>query len=159
MMNFLFGGPVPAPAAPPKSAAEEMKAKVKEWQRGLRREMMHVERGATEGRRSEAKLVAEVKSLIAKGKLDNAKQLTKSVVQMRKHIERQGTTKAMLNSLSLQLGEHAGAWRRRACRRRRRRQLRPGRLFFAPALTLFPSPHALQPSCPSSACWASRARS
>lgn len=58
---------------------------------------------------SEVKLAAEVKSLIAKNQVENAKRIVVQVCRVRKGIERQAATHAMLNSLVLQLGEQQGA--------------------------------------------------
>lgn len=44
MMNFLFGGALPAPAQPPKSTSEVLKEQLKGWQKNLRKEMMRVDR-------------------------------------------------------------------------------------------------------------------
>jgi hypothetical protein len=47
MWNALFGGPVPAPAAPPvpeKTPAEKIKEQLKGWQANLRTQMRAVDR-------------------------------------------------------------------------------------------------------------------
>ena len=111
MLNFLFGGAKPEPvvAEPVVSPEAQLKARVKGWQANLRKEMSKVDRSVAESKRTEAKLVAEIKDLSKKGRGENAKQVAKSLCQIRKHLDRMGATKGMLNSLVMQLGEHMGA--------------------------------------------------
>lgn len=111
MLNFLFGGAKPEPvvAEPVVSPEAQLKARVKGWQANLRKEMSKVDRSVAESKRTEAKLVAEIKDLSKKGRGENAKQVAKSLIQIKKHLDRMGATKGMLNSLVMQLGEHMGA--------------------------------------------------
>eukprot|EP00158_Paraphelidium_tribonemae_P010418 Partr_v1_DN7896_c0_g1_i1_m18015 putative Charged multivesicular body protein len=81
--------------------------KVKEWKSGLRKEMFSIDRSIREVQREEEKMKREIKQY-AKKDPAIVKMLAKNIVKSRKAVERLTSTKAQLNSVSMQLQEQYG---------------------------------------------------
>jgi len=101
--GFLFGRP--------KTDAEsdaELKERVREWRRGLAREMRACDAQAREVERGVEKTKAEIRKLLAAGGQErNVRVLAGHVARAGRARERALLTKAQLNSVSLQLAESA----------------------------------------------------
>lgn len=95
----------------PKTDAEsdaELKERVREWRRGLAREMRACDAQARETERGIEKTKGEIRKLIAAGGQErNVRTLAAHVARAGKARERALLTKAQLNSVSLQLAESA----------------------------------------------------
>jgi hypothetical protein len=121
--NALFGGPIPqgggaggenaggggggAPGEPGKTDRK----KVREWQSSIRKQKYKIERDINNQKREQDKLKGEVKSLVSKGRVDNAKAIVKGWLRYEQSVARLNGVVAQLNSLELQLGEIAGAFK------------------------------------------------
>lgn len=90
--NFFFGKPEPTP--------EE---KVKAWKNKLRTECRQLDRSITRIEREEMKVKREIKIAAKEGDQQSVRILAKEIVRSKKAKERMHTSKAMMNSLSLQL--------------------------------------------------------
>jgi len=88
--------------SPPPDPAEQMK----EWQKGIRKEIRRIERDIQALEREEKKHVAECKKLAGRDK--KAMMITaKSIVQSRRAKEKMFVTRATMNALSMQLATQA----------------------------------------------------
>lgn len=77
--------------------------RVREVQRRLRQEQRSLDREVRQIDQSVAKVKADIKRLARKGDTNNATMLAREVVRSNKHRTRLITSKAQLNSISLQL--------------------------------------------------------
>jgi len=88
--------------SPPPDPAEQMK----EWQKGIRKEIRRIERDIQALEREEKKHVAECKKLAGRDK--KAMMITaKSIVQSRRAKEKMFVTRATMNALAMQLATQA----------------------------------------------------
>lgn len=80
----------------------------KEWKRNLQKEMRKIDREIVSIKREEERAVKECKKLAKANHLSSVKVLAKEIALTRKSVERMHTTKAMLNSVSMNLQASAG---------------------------------------------------
>ncbi|KAJ2955739.1 hypothetical protein NQZ79_g8302 [Umbelopsis isabellina] len=83
-----------------KKTSEEM---VKKWQQDIRAQNRGIERQIRSIEREEAKVKASIKQVAKRGDTKSCKSLAKELVRSRKHKDRLYTSKAQLNSVSMQL--------------------------------------------------------
>eukprot|EP00045_Choanoeca_perplexa_P001469 m.19821 g.19821 ORF g.19821 m.19821 type:complete len:210 (+) comp10963_c0_seq1:94-723(+) len=83
------------------------KEQVREWRSALRKEMRGLDRQITRIEREEAKIKKSIKDAAKAGQVDVAKVLAKSLVESRRAKNRIHTTKAQINSVSMQIQQQA----------------------------------------------------
>lgn len=93
------------------AANEDLKEKLRGWQRELKGQVRVVERQCREINRQSEKMTAEAKMLAKKNQAANVRTLAKHIVKARRTVERLELTKAQLNSISMQLAEQAATIR------------------------------------------------
>jgi charged multivesicular body protein 3 len=94
---FRFG----EAAAPPPDPKEQLR----EWTRGIKKEMRGIDRQMRAIEREEAKLKREIKAAAKRGQNGAIKSMAKELVRSKKAKERMTTSKAQLNSVCLQLSQ------------------------------------------------------
>lgn len=85
-----------------------MPCKVKKWQQDIRAQNRGIERQIRSIEREEAKVKASIKQVAKRGDTKSCKSLAKELVRSRKHKDRLYTSKAQLNSVSMQLTHQLG---------------------------------------------------
>ncbi|RYH27247.1 hypothetical protein EON65_13660 [archaeon] len=75
----------------------------KEWKRNLQKEMRKIDRDIAGIKREEDRAVKECKRLAKANQLSSARILAKQIAATRKTVDRMHTTKAQLNSVSMNL--------------------------------------------------------
>ncbi|KAH8555642.1 vacuolar sorting protein Vps24 [Umbelopsis sp. PMI_123] len=83
-----------------KKTPEEL---VRKWQQEIRAQNRGIERQIRQIEREEAKVKTSIKAVAKRGDVKSCKSLAKELVRSRKHIDRLHTSKAQLNSVSMQL--------------------------------------------------------
>eukprot|EP00730_Choanoeca_flexa_P003632 TRINITY_DN11461_c0_g1_i1.p2 TRINITY_DN11461_c0_g1~~TRINITY_DN11461_c0_g1_i1.p2 ORF type:complete len:211 (+),score=58.62 TRINITY_DN11461_c0_g1_i1:1997-2629(+) len=83
------------------------KEQVREWRSALRKEMRGLDRQITRIEREEMKIKKSIKDAAKSNQLDSAKVLAKSLVESRRAKNRIHTTKAQINSVSMQIQQQA----------------------------------------------------
>lgn len=84
--------------------------RVREVQRRLRQEQRGLDREIRQIDQAIVKVKGDIKRLARKGDVKNATVLAKEVVRSKKHRTRLITSKAQLNSISLQLQQQLCTW-------------------------------------------------
>lgn len=85
-----------------------MPFKVKKWQQDIRAQNRGIERQIRSIEREEDKVKASIKQVAKRGDTKSCKSLAKELVRSRKHKDRLYTSKAQLNSVSMQLTHQLG---------------------------------------------------
>ncbi|CAO3684376.1 unnamed protein product [Umbelopsis ramanniana] len=83
-----------------KKTPEEL---VRKWQQEIRAQNRGIERQIRQIEREEAKVKSGIKAVAKRGDTKSCKSLAKELIRSRKHVERLHTSKAQLNSVSMQL--------------------------------------------------------
>eukprot|EP01031_Cornospumella_fuschlensis_P043931 gene43931-53711_t len=87
----------------------------KEWKRNLQKEMRKIDRDIAGIKREEDRAVKECKRLAKANQLSSARILAKQIAATRKTVERMHTTKAQLNSVSMNLQASASMMKVQGC--------------------------------------------
>ncbi|KAI8575696.1 hypothetical protein K450DRAFT_260365 [Umbelopsis ramanniana AG] len=83
-----------------KKSPEEL---VRKWQQEIRAQTRGIERQIRQIEREEAKVKQGIKAVAKRGDVKSCKSLAKELIRSRKHVDRLHTSKAQLNSVSMQL--------------------------------------------------------
>eukprot|EP01089_Gocevia_fonbrunei_P008748 TRINITY_DN20489_c0_g1_i1.p1 TRINITY_DN20489_c0_g1~~TRINITY_DN20489_c0_g1_i1.p1 ORF type:complete len:212 (+),score=39.51 TRINITY_DN20489_c0_g1_i1:46-681(+) len=89
--------------------------RVRQWQREIRKQDRVLERQRRDITREENKVILEIKQASKKNDITNCKILAKEIVRSKKAKERIYTSKARLNSISMQLNEQLATLKVAGC--------------------------------------------
>lgn len=85
---------------------QKLSDSIREWQRVLRIEQRSVDKQISDLSRQEKKVLDDIKKAIKADRKSVAKILAKEIVRSKKALDKMYSTKASLNSLSMQLNQH-----------------------------------------------------